>query len=254
MNPSPSPFTVEPGEFSQFMLNNPGEIAVVLRGLIDQVAQITVFFNEGRDMLLTTLAAIDNGSLILDFGPGNEINHKALVADKHFCVTTLDKVRVQFILGIFNRIEHAGRPAFRATLPHEVLRLQRREFYRLTTPVARPLYCTLPLPQPEGDNERYDAKVFDISGGGLGLAAPPPTQPFAVGMRFADCRIDLPEVGTIHGTLHVRNLHEFIQRSGARSLRAGCSFDKLPGTLQTLIQRYIIKVERERKARQSGMT
>ena len=35
--------------------------------------------------------------------------------------------------------------------------------------------------------------------------------------------------------------------------RAGCQFVDLPGQMLTLIQRYIIRVERERKARETGM-
>jgi len=35
--------------------------------------------------------------------------------------------------------------------------------------------------------------------------------------------------------------------------RAGCEFMNLPGPMQTLIQRYIIKIERERKAHESGL-
>jgi c-di-GMP-binding flagellar brake protein YcgR len=47
---------------------------------------------------------------------------------------------------------------------------------------------------------------------------------------------------------------EITLRSGARIKRAGCEFVKLPGQMSTLVQRYIIKVERERKARESGMS
>jgi c-di-GMP-binding flagellar brake protein YcgR len=52
----------------------------------------------------------------------------------------------------------------------------------------------------------------------------------------------------------VRSVFEMTTRSGSKSQRAGCEFVKLPGPMLTLIQRYIIKVERERKARESGMS
>lgn len=247
------PANFEPGEYSQFMLRTHAEILVVLRGLCERISQITVFFNEGRDMLMTTIAAVADDHLILDFGPGGEMNRKALEARKHFCVTTLDKVRVQFILREFEKTEHEGRPAFRCALPDEVLRLQRREFYRLVTPIVRPLHCHIPIPLPNGGQFMHEANIFDISGGGMGIAAPPEGVPFAVDMSFAGCRIELPEVGLIAGTLRVRSLFEILLRSGARVRRAGCEFVDLPGPMMTLIQRYIIKVERERKARESGL-
>jgi len=252
--PNANPLTAfEPGEYSEFMLRTPIEIGGVMRSLYDHVSQITVFFNEGNDMLLTTLAHVAADHLILDFGPNDEMNRKALGAEKHFCVTLLDKVRVQFILHGFSKVEFGGRQAFRCALPDEVLRLQRREYYRLMTPVMRPLKCTLPIPLPDGSVKRYEAHVFDISGGGLGIAAPPESVPFASGMQFPNCRIELPEVGFVTCTLEVRSIFAVTLKSGAHARHAGCGFVNIPGPMLTLVHRYIIKVERERKARQSGM-
>lgn len=251
--PAPTPPAVLEGdEYSRYMLHAPAEIRLVLRGLFEHVSQITVFFNEGKDMLLTTLAEVADDHLILDYGPSAEMNRKALEVEKHFCVTALDKVRIQFILRGFEKVEHEGRPAFRCAPPDELLRLQRREYFRLTTPIARPLKCTIPIPRA-GDIYLHEANVFDISGGGVGLSAPPESIPFEVGMDFPGCKIELPEVGFVKGTLRVKNVFEVTLRSGAHLRRAGCEFVNLPGPMMTLIQRYIIKMERERKARESGM-
>lgn len=253
-NESTSSSTVlEPGEYSQFMLRTPVEIHVVLQGLYDHVSQITVFFNEGKDMLITTLAEVSEDHIILDYGPSSELNRRALETEKHFCVTTLEKVRVQFILRGFQRVEYGGRPAFRCALPEEVLRLQRREYYRLVTPIVRPLKCTMPITLVNGDKHIHEASVFDISGGGMGISAPPDGIPFESDMELPNCRIELPEVGFVTATVKIRSVFEITLRSGARIKRAGCEFVKLPGPMGTLIQRYIIKVERERKARETGM-
>lgn len=248
-----APALLEPGEYSQFMLRTPVEIVTVLRGLYDHVSQITVFFNEGKDMLLTTLAAVADDHLVLDYGPSSEMNRKALETERHFCVTTLEKVRIQFILRGFQKIEHEGRPAFRCALPEEVLRLQRREFFRLVTPIMRPLKCSMPILLPDGSVFNHEANVFDISGGGMGLSAPPEGVPFDTGLEIQKCSVELPEVGVVTGTLKVRSLFDITLRSGMRIRRAGCEFINLPGPLMTLIQRYIIKVERERKARETGL-
>lgn len=244
---------LEPGEYAQFMLRSPVEIMPVMHGLRNRGTHISVFFNEGQDTLLSVLVAVANDHLILDISADDEINRKAVAAGKHFCVTTLDKVRVQFILRGFTLVNYEGRPAFRAVLPDEVLRLQRREYYRLIAPIARPLKCLMPLPLPEGGAHLHEANVYDISGGGLGLAAPAEHLPFAPGMTFPNCQIDLPEVGIVTCTLKICSVFEVTLKSGARSRRAGCEFVKLPGPGMTLVQRYIIKVERERKARQSGL-
>jgi flagellar brake protein len=57
----------------------------------------------------------------------------------------------------------------------------------------------------------------------------------------------------VHTTLRIVNIYETTLRSGQPSLRAGCQFVDLPTSMQNLIQRYIVRMERERKARESGL-
>jgi c-di-GMP-binding flagellar brake protein YcgR len=239
-------------EFSQYMLNSKGEMFAVFRGMVAQVSQIAVFFNEGRDMLLTSLLSYDDGGLVLDLGANADVNRRALEAAKLFCVAYLEKVKIQFILRGLRSVETKDGPAFLAALPDSVLRLQRREYYRLATPIARPLKCAITFPTESGAPRIVEAAIADISGGGIGVISLPADLTLEPGFEFS-CRIDLPEVGVVSSTIVVRSVFDAVTRSGAKSKRAGCEFIRLPGPMLTLIQRYIIKVERERKARESGM-
>lgn len=239
-------------EFSQYMLNSRNEMFAVFRGMVEQVSQITMFFNEGRDMVLTSLIGYGENGLLLDPGSNPEMNRKALQARKLFCVTQLDKVKIQFILRGLALTQAGNAPAFSAALPDSVLRLQRREYYRLATPIVRPLKCRLAFPATTGEPRMLDAHVGDISGGGIGVISIPLGIPLETGLQLG-FKIELPEVGVVTGAIRVRSVFESVTRSGIKSQRAGCEFVKLPGPMLTLIQRYIIKVERERKARESGM-
>lgn len=240
-------------EFSQYMLNTKSEMFAVFRGMVEQVSQITLFFNEGRDMVLTDLIRYGDNGLYFDLGASQDMNRKALEAKKIFCVTNLDKVKIQFILRGLQRVETNQGPAFLAALPDSVLRLQRREYYRLTAPIARPLKCIISFPTAGGETKIVEAIVADISGGGLGVISIPLDIPLETGHQL-DCKIDLPEIGVVMGKIAVRSVFESVTRSGAKAKRAGCEFVKLPGPMLTMIQRYIIKIERERKARESGMS
>lgn len=240
-------------EFSQYMLNSKNEMFAVFRGMVEHVSQVTMFFNEGRDMVLTSMISYNDNGLYMDLGASSEMNRKALEARKLFCVAQLDKVKIQFILRGLQRVETNGGPAFLAALPDSVLRLQRREYYRLATPIARPLKCVLALPSAASSERRIvEAHLGDISGGGIGIFSIPLDVPLEPGFELG-CKIDLPEVGVVTSAVVVRSVFESLTRSGAKSRRAGCAFIKLPGPMLTLIQRYIIKVERERKARESGL-
>ncbi|MBI4984676.1 MAG: flagellar brake protein [Rhodocyclales bacterium] len=248
-----APPLLEPGDYAQFILRSRSEITFVLRSLLEHVSQITIFFNEGKELLLTTLVALEDERILFDLGASSETNRKALAAEKLFCVASLEKVRIQFVLRGLQQATYQKRSAFSAAYPTDLLRLQRREFFRLTMPITRPLKCQIPINEAESENQfLVEVNVVDISGGGLAIAMPDGLN-FDPGQEFANCRMELPEVGTLTARLKVRNQFEITLRSGGRVRRAGCEFIKLPGPMLTLVQRYIIKVERERKARESGM-
>jgi c-di-GMP-binding flagellar brake protein YcgR len=244
---------VEPADYSQYLLHGKTEVLFVLQALRAAADRVTLHFNDGKDFLLSTIVAVDDRGITLDFGSDPAMNQQALAADKLFCATSHDKVRVQFMLRGVTRIDAADGPAFHAALPDSLLRLQRREYYRLTTPIARPLKCQIPLTSRDGAPIKVDVSIIDISGGGLAIMVPPAGIAFEEGMQFRGCRIELPEVGFIVATLEVRNLFEVTLRSGGHVRRAGCQFLDLPGSMLTMVQRYIVKVERERKARETGL-
>lgn len=239
--------------YSEYLLRARSEILHVLRGLAEHNALISMHFNNGAEFIITALIEATENGLLLDVGTNGELNRKAAASGKLICVTSLDKVRIQFSLPELTPIEHQGRPAFRAPFPESLLRLQRREYYRLTTPMANPIRCQVVIDLSDGSKATVVTQLSDISGGGVALTFPPNSASIAPDMELTNCRLELPEVGAIVGNLRVRNVFEITLRSGIRVLRAGCQFVNLPGPMLTLVQRYIIKVERERKARESGL-
>ncbi len=156
---------------------------------------------------------------------------------------------MQFTLPYVRQVTHNGRPAFEAPLPERVLRLQRRDYFRLTAPVAQPMKCKLSLTEEDGKQRVIEAQVLDISGGGIAIMSPPRGFDFVVDQVFESCEVDLPDLGTIRAALRVRNAFEITLRNGTKVKRSGCQFVNLPSSMLSRIERYIMKVERERKAR-----
>ena len=248
---------VEPAEvlhhdqYSEYLLHSPREILAVLGQVGSQGDLVTVYFNSGKDFLLTTLLEVNEKEILLDRGSNEEMNRRALEAGKIFCITRHDKVKLQFILTGLRETQHQNRQVFVATIPETLLRLQRREYFRLNAPIARPLICHVPVVMTDGSVEVYDHHVIDISLGGLSLHMN--DVPFEAAQEWHDCTIDLPQIGVLVATLRIVNFYEITLRNGQRSQRAGCQFVDLPTTSQNLIQRYIVRMERERKARESGL-
>lgn len=238
-------------QYSEYLLHSPREIVAVLRQVVTQGDLVTVYFNSGKDFLLTTLLAVNDREILLDRGSSEEMNQRALEAGRIFCITRHDKVKLQFILAGVRETQHDGRIVFAATLPETLLRLQRREYFRLRTPITRPLICDIPVVMSDGSIQIYPHDVIDISIGGLSLQVD--EVPFVLDQEWPDCRLDLPQIGVVNTTVRIVNLYETVLRNGQPSQRAGCQFVNLPTSTQNLIQRYIVRMERERKARDSGL-
>jgi flagellar brake protein len=253
---SPPHFELEQSdEYSEFLLHSKAEILSVLRSLIQKGAMITVHFDHGKSFLLTSVIALstDNTGFILDIGSDDDMNRKALLADKLIFTTFIDKVKVQFSLNKLLPATNAGRPAFLCAIPEKLLRLQRREYFRLSTPIVNPVILTTTLKRADQSATIVEVPLLDISGGGVGLmVAPNQSLLFQKGDILNECKVMLPEEGLLITNLCVRNMFDVTTRSGARHVRVGCEFVGLPAARLTAVQRYITRIERERKARLNG--
>lgn len=244
------------GDYSKYQLYSRSEILFLLRALIQKKCMLTAYFDHGRTFFLTSLVAIseDGNWLYLDYGTDPEINAKAQTTDKLILTTMLDKVKVQFTVPRLQQTSANGQPIFATHTPETVLRLQRREFYRLSTPIANPLKCTMPVQKPDGSTVKVAATLLDISGGGVGLMVPTELTAFVTpGTQIDNCLVQLPEEGAIQTGLTVRSAFNATSKAGHPYLRLGCEFTSLPGTQLAMIQRYITRMERERKAKESGL-
>lgn len=239
---------INPNDASKYLVESDKEIAYILRTIEQKGERVTAHFNQGSDMMLTSIVDVDadRGEVILDYGANEALNRKILDAHKVIFITSQDKVRVQFIATHVERINYEGKPAFRIALPENLIKLQRREYFRLATPITKPLVCSISL---EG-GRKVDLAIADISIGGIGIVNPPAGFKFEPGTSYQGCHFTLPDIGTIVATLQIRNAYEITLKSGMHTWRAGCMFINLPGTMQSMIQRYIIKLERERRALQ----
>lgn len=238
----------------KYLLRSDREIRHALASLVTGRALITAHLSPGNQSFLTALLGLtdDDTALLLDGSTDESINVRIANAAQIICVTQLHNVRIQFTVDNPVRMQIDGRPAFRAPLPDTLLRLQRREFYRLHTPVTQSVTCSIPVTGEAENAMPVAVRIIDIGGGGIAVAVPPSGFAFDPQMEFPDCTLRLPDADPISTRLVVRNLFRLVNRNGVEMLRAGCQFLDLPRNADTVIQRYILKVERERNARERG--
>lgn len=241
------PLQISPADFdehSPFLVHNKNEIIHNLRLLSKKPELVAVYFDNSAEFGLSAVLEVipDTGTLLLDV-PNDEVAaHKVAQALKLVCVTQHNKVKIQFTCNRVVPIQFAGKAALATDLPQQLMRLQRREYYRLTVPLSIPLVCYIPT----ADGEVVEVSLVDISLGGVGIIGYPPDIALEPGRTYQNCRIELPETGTIVVDLAIKSAFDITLKNGIRTRRSGCEFTRIPGTMQNLIQRYINRVERER--------
>jgi len=210
---------------------------------------VTAYFNQGNDSILTSIVGVDPdlGVFYLDPGPESALNKKMLDSRKVIFVTTQDKVRVQFAVEAVEYAQLDRHSVFRMALPTALLKLQKREYYRLDTPIANPLKCVIPL----AGGKKMELDVADISIGGIGVISRGPDTELLPDKLYLGCRIDLPDIGTLVANIKMCATFDVTLNNGSKNKRVGCQFVNIPGSMQAMVQRYIIKLDRDRRAKEA---
>ena len=234
----------------RYLLHGARQVRQLLQALIDAHALVSVHL-PGRESFLSALVSLsdDEASVYLDACIDEGTNRRAAQADKLMCVTQLDRIRIQFSVAGPAVVSLAGRAALQAPIPEHVLRLQRRETYRLQVQLSHAVQCTLPRP---GNAGPITVRIIDIGGGGVAFHVAPGALDLEMGAELPNCLLNLPDVAPIPLTLEVRNITPQRSRSGIDTLRVGCRFAALPRGADTTLQRYILRTEREINARERG--
>jgi len=230
------------------------EIAAILRQITEKNQLIRLLIKGEADVCVTSLLAVDpdEGTLILDRSVSPEQNARIAAAGSVRCDTSLDKIRIVFALDDVREVAYDGGTALAAAIPASLIRLQRREFYRMPTPVTNPVRATIPVPAELGGGTAV-FPLADISCGGVAIYDNKMQLGASIGATLADCRIELPEIGPVTCSLQVRNSIDMTLLNNKTSRRLGCQFADISRANLAAVQRYITKLERERNARLAGL-
>ncbi len=230
----------------RYLVNHPREIERILQGVKEAKSVVALYADNGKDFILSTILDIDlgKGEVLLEQGVDHEMNEMLRAGAHVTFATTHEQVHVQFSSRGIKPALFGNEPAFRVPMPSELLRLQRREYYRLLTSVMNPVKCLI-----NTGTAFLETVVMDISIGGVGVLAYQDGVELTAGETYHGCRIALPGAGEFALSLSVRTTFDITLKNGRLTHRAGCHFIDLPASVETEIQRYIIRVERERRTR-----
>ncbi|QYF92033.1 flagellar brake protein [Massilia sp. PAMC28688] len=239
-----------------FEVDSRREIVALLRAIGEKNQLIRMLVHGEADVCVTSILDVDpdSNTVYFDCSIDPEQNRRILQSKRLQYETTLDKIRILFSTeGQMQSTTHNGGPALVAEIPPTLIRLQRREFYRMATPVSNPVRAIIPLP-PELGGGSTIVPLADISCGGIAILDNKLVLGSTMGLTYRDCKIDLPEIGMVSTGLQVRNALEMTLLNNKTNRRLGCEFIDISRGNLAMVQRYITKLERERNARVAGLS
>ncbi|QLG87405.1 flagellar brake protein [Chitinibacter bivalviorum] len=234
-------------DIAPYLLKTPLEIAYVLKMLEQTHTNVAVYFNAGHDMMLTRVLQVDskNKQFFIDIGGHEPTNASLLLADKALYVTALDGVKIQFSTLTPSRSSLDGKPAFLVQFPNDLVKLQRREFFRLTTPITTPYTISLKL----ANNSSISLDLHDISLGGVGIWLKAEQHKlFELGTIIHKATLELGGVGRMQVDLEIRNVHLIHLKQDMSRWMLGVKFVDLSRSNESILQRLMVQLERDKKA------
>lgn len=231
------------------------EIVSLLKSIGEKKQLIRMLVHGEADVCVTSLLDIDpdTDTVILDCAVTPAQNARALAATGLAFETTLDKIRILFAADKLSQVSYKGSPALSMPIPDSLIRLQRREYYRMPTPVSNPVRALVPLPFDLGGGV-HAFPLADISCGGIAILDNKlQLGETAIGAQFEDVKIELPEIGTVTTNLQIRNLMNITLLNNKTNRRLGCEFVGISRGNLAAVQKYITRLERERNARLAGL-
>lgn len=242
------PLAIADADLARYTVYSPIEIGAILRAMVGSRGLVTVHFDGGRRFLLTALLEADTelGRLLFDPGAEPSANRNLLDSDRALFVGAHDGVRVQFSVAPVQGATWDGAPALAAPLPTELLKLQRRESFRIVLGPLSKAVCRIPVP-----GRAVDLLVADLSIGGLCAIGEMPATA-ASGDCYPGATLLIPDLPPLGVELELRGLLPQPSVRGSVRMRYGFRFRHLPEGGEKAIQRYILRVERERRNRERG--
>lgn len=224
------PPNLEKADHSSHLLRSRSKIAPVLEALAARRQSVTVELPEGQGVVRTQLLVADAvGDYILIAAAADATLNAALLAlARATLVAEPQDWHIEFVGIEPNAIEHEGAAAVRLRYPEVLSVQQRRQDERHDATPVLMLRCVADA----GGFAPFDAKIKDVSFGGMSVLVYPPDVMIEPGTVLAGSRIEIPGAGAVTVDLEVRYSEIVTLYDGSRARCSGFRFLDAPDEIK----------------------
>ncbi len=244
-------------DLDRYRISSALEIEAILVKLAERATVVSLHIQDSPWFFLTTVITAEraSGVLLFEYGRDEDINMRVLNAREVRFDSYLDNINVRFSGSNVTTAVLGGMPVFKCALPSSLIRLQRREFFRISPPLNQPIQLKVPLngsilAAGSGDtglSGDMNARGVDISCGGVVFLIEGNHANLPVGKIMRDVVVELPNTARLVADLEVRNVLFSVRAGRSGTTRIGCRFSRIDSRALAMLQRYINRIQVEHR-------
>ncbi|MFW5443703.1 MAG: flagellar brake protein [Methylococcaceae bacterium] len=243
-------------ETAKYLVRNQKQVFNYLKMLSAERCLISAAFGEDdKDTFLTAILDIDEKkkTITIDCGPKEYLNKRLLDSAIIKCATEYKGIKVQFEGRKVKKAGKTGQPAFTIPIPGSISWVQRRQFYRIKSPLSKNSYCTVSYTNLETEEETtLNLQLYDLSASGFSILNDEAefSNQLIPSAEFKNCTLALHEEAELNISFEVRHKLPLNPNKPGKTERVGCYITNSSPRIESTILRYMQNIERELKQKE----
>jgi c-di-GMP-binding flagellar brake protein YcgR len=240
-------------KLSEYLVKNPKQILLHIKTLASEKCLVAVNFGENHSFLSVIVDINEKKHIItIDCGPKEYLNKELLSLGIVNCKAEHKGIKVLFQGRGIKKAGKLGQPALSIQIPESIHWIQRRQFYRVRSPLSKNSYCTITFPQTELDKEEnrtLNFQLFDLSATGFSILSESDelAHQLSPSTKFNNCQLVLDKADRHNVSFIVRSKFAVNPNKPNKNQRIGCEFISTSPKTESAFLRYMQEIEREIK-------
>ncbi len=245
-------------DIAQYLVRNQTQVIKHLKLLKSAKCLITASFGTDghKGSFITAIVNIDekNNTVQLDCASKDYLNRYLLESSEIKYLSDYEGIRVKFESKKVRKSGKKEQPTFTIPVPQSIFWFQRRQFYRVHSPMSKKSYCEIRFTIPETEQVRTERfPLHDISIQGLSFINDHPelSAYFAPTIEFKDCTLILDgDTNSYPIHIEVRHKQSITNKTKDQREKVGCQMHHVTPVMEAAFLRYMQGIEREIKQKE----
>jgi len=238
-------------DIAKYVVRSEKQVLAYLNLLSTERCLISAAFGQSdKDTFLSAIMDIDKKkkTITIDCGPKEYLNKRLLDSAIIKCSTEYKGIKVQFEGRKVIKAGTPGNPAFIIPIPSSIFWVQRRQFYRIRSPLSKQSYCAVSFKNSETEQETtLNLPLSDLSASGISFLneSKELKEQLQPATEFNKCRLVLQDQTPLSVDLEIRHTSPQQSKTPGKVERVGCYITNSTPRVESTILRYMQNIERE---------